>query len=185
MAKSLVHCRICKGEIDRDNSIENVDWIMPSRNYFYHCKCYNDWKRKKNDVHAEANDEMWFEAIKEYLSKDLKISVDYAKLTSQWKNLIKKGKTAKGIYFSLKYFYDITHGDIQKSEGGIGIVSFIYDDACRYWLDRESKEKNVVSKIEEQIKERISRKQIVLLRAEKAKATPRFSLEDIGLEADK
>ncbi len=60
MAKSLVHCRICKGEIDREKTTEGTDWVMPSRNYFYHCKCYNDWKRKKDDVHAEANDEMWF-----------------------------------------------------------------------------------------------------------------------------
>ena len=37
----MPHCRICKVEIDK----ENDDWIMPSKNYYYHRKCYEDWKQ--------------------------------------------------------------------------------------------------------------------------------------------
>ena len=40
MAKRpLVHCRICKGTIDRDNQ---NDWIMPKEKWYYHSACYGD-----------------------------------------------------------------------------------------------------------------------------------------------
>ncbi|MCM1324725.1 MAG: hypothetical protein NC218_11440 [Acetobacter sp.] len=41
--------------------------------------------------------------------------------------------TYSGILKTLKYFYEIKHGDISKARNGIGIVSFVYDDAYRYW----------------------------------------------------
>ena len=40
MAKKLaiVHCRVCGGDIDRNIDLEGKEWIMASRNYFYHRK---------------------------------------------------------------------------------------------------------------------------------------------------
>ena len=64
-----------------------------------------------------------------YLQQDLKIVCNYAKLYKEWKRLIQKGRTPKGIYFALKYFYDVKHGDTSKSGGSIGIVDYIYDEA--------------------------------------------------------
>ena len=37
--------------------------------------------------------------------------------------------TAKGMYFALKYFYEIKKGDVSKSENGIGIIPHIYEDS--------------------------------------------------------
>lgn len=163
MAQRLVHCRVCKQGIDRDKEVENVDWIMPSKNYFYHKKCYDEWKRKKNDIHADAEDDMWFESLKEYLMKDIKMSIDFAKITSQWKNLIKQGRTAKGIYFAVKYFYDIRKGDPKKSENGIGIVSHIYEESCAYWFEREKHDKGICDRIAAQIRQREEQEKIVLI----------------------
>ena len=43
----MAQCRLCKIEIDK----EKDDWVMPSRNYYYHKKCYENWKKAqfKND----------------------------------------------------------------------------------------------------------------------------------------
>lgn len=184
MASAPVHCRLCKKLIYKDKEVENVDWMMPSRNYYYHCKCYNDWKRGVKDIHSDITDDAWYLAVKEYLSKDLKAPIDYAKVASQWKNLLKKGKTPKGIYFSLRYFYDIKKNDVSKCEGGIGIVNYIYEDACQYWVERNDSENGIIAKIEAQVMAKQNQQLITMIRAAHKNSNLKFNLEDIGMEDD-
>ena len=40
----IVTCRICKAKIDTDSS---TNWVMPSKNYYYHKTCYDDFGKKK------------------------------------------------------------------------------------------------------------------------------------------
>lgn len=155
MAKRpLVHCRRCTLAIDRDNQ---NDWIMATKNYYYHISCYedfvNDKKKAKsnNGIDMVANDDLWKSAVNDYLTKDLKISINYPKFNSQWDNFLKKKMTAKGIYFTLRYFYEIEKGDVTKAEGAIGIVPHIYDRATCYWGERNQRDKGICARIEEQI----------------------------------
>ena len=133
--KGIVHCRICKLDIDRNVEIENVDWVMPSKNWFYHKKCYDDWAIKKNDVHSKADEELWFSALWDYLTKDMKIGLDYTKVKSQWDNFIKKGNTPKGMYFSIRYFYEVKKNPLPADTMTIGIVEWIYQDAYNYYYN--------------------------------------------------
>jgi hypothetical protein len=87
------------------------------------------------------------------LRKDLKYDFNYHKVRRQWEKYIKDKMTAKGIYFALKYHYEINKGDVTKSENGIGIIPHIYEDSRSYWQDRESRERGIVAAIEEQIKQ--------------------------------
>lgn len=151
--KPIVHCRVCKGDIDRNTQQEGVDWVMPSKNWFYHKKCYEDWAKKKNDIHSNGSEDEWFSAVWEYLAKDIKIGPDFSKIKSQWNNFIKKGYTPKGIYFSIRYHYEIKKGDSKKSEGGIGIVPYIYEECKGYWTKRESEFNDICARIEKQINE--------------------------------
>ena len=61
--------------------------------------------------------------------------------------------TAKGMYFALKYHYEIKKGDVSKSENGIGIIPHIYEDSRRYWQEREERDRGIVAAIEEQIRQ--------------------------------
>ena len=74
-------------------------------------------------------------------------------MRKQWENYLKNKMTAKGIYFALKYHYEIKKGDVTKSENGIGIVPHIYEDSRSYWQEREHREQGIVAAIEEQIKQ--------------------------------
>ena len=146
-----VHCRICGKPINRNIGIEGEDWISPVRNFFYHPKCYNDWAKKKDQVHADATEKEWYQSLLYYLGNVLKAPIDHKKVRSQWNNFVKqKTKTPKGIYFSIKYFYDIQKADVKKCQGGIGIVSNIYEEACTYWAEQETREAGLLEKLEQQ-----------------------------------
>ena len=157
MAKrALVHCRICKAAIDRDNQ---TDWIEPTPKWFYHTSCYEDFAKKS--------------AVYDYLRRDLKMSINYQKFNSQWNNFLKKDMTAKGIYFALRYFYEIANGDPKKSENGIGIVPHIYLEGTGYWGERNNRDKGICARIEAQIKQAESAKVVVIHRQRQPKKNKR------------
>lgn len=41
--------------------------------------------------------------------------------------------TYTGMLKSLRYFYEIKHGDKAKANGGIGIIPYIYSEAAEYY----------------------------------------------------
>lgn len=148
---SVVHCRLCKGDIDKTN-IET--WVMPSKNWYYHIKCYEEWAKKKqqtSDIHYKADEPVWKEAVYDYLTKDIKLELDYGKFLSQWENFLKKGYTPKGIFFTLKYIYDIKKCDVTKAQGGIGLVGHLYTEGCNYWCRKEVENKGICDRIMAQL----------------------------------
>ena len=187
MAKRpLVHCRICKGTIDRD---AQNDWIMPQEKWYYHVACHDDFAKKKGaikegDISIEADDDLWKSAVYDYLKKDIKISLDFKKFSSQWSNFLKKGMTAKGIYFTLRYFYEIEKGDSSKSENGIGIVPHVYERGTCYWGERNMRNKGICARIEAQIMQMQMQRVHVIRQTPKKTRAQTIDLASIALEED-
>ncbi len=155
----MVHCRVCGQEIDKKTD----DWIMPSKNWYYHRKCYENWKDAQF-----TNDDEYVEMIYDYIAHDLKKSYDWWVCEAQRKKFIKDNKmTNKGILFALKYFYEIKHGDWEKGHGGIGIVPFIYKDSCAYWAARERKSEGIIAEIERQMREATVRPKVQIKKKER------------------
>lgn len=181
--KHNVMCRCCKQRFNANPEDEGITWLMPSKNFYYHFQCYNDWVKKKNDVHTQADEDLWFDAVWQFLKKNLKIinggDNDYIKIKKQWNSYLSKGFTPKGIYFSVLYFYTIKKGDPSKAKGGIGIVPFIYKEATDYWVAKEIKERGVIANIEKQIKMAFQQETIVLNNISKKKKKKAFDLNDI------
>lgn len=187
MAKKLgiVHCRCCKGDINRETQKEDIDWIMRSKGWYYHKKCYEDWVAKKDELHAIKDESEWLDYTWDYLTRDIKIGMEYLKFKNQWDNFLKKKMTAKGIYFCLRYFYDVQKGSKEKSQGGIGIVPYIYQEGCSYWVEREKKEKGICEQIAAQLRQRAEKEDIVKtnIKTKKEKKL-KFSLDMIEAEED-
>ena len=59
-----------------------------------------------------------------------------------------EGMTYKGMTRALMYFYDVQKNNIDKSNGGIGIVPWIYEEANRYYERKENMEKQLEKAIE-------------------------------------
>ena len=150
-----VLCRLCKKRFDT----ESEDAVVVGQKSYYHKSCYEDWKKNKDDAKGSMSEDFWYEAMVDYLYRDVKASLDFSKLQSQWKNFTSEGKkmTPKGIYFAVRYFYDIQKGDPTKALGGIGIVKNIYNEAAQYWVARENKKEGTLEAIIQQIHTREAR----------------------------
>lgn len=174
----IVMCRLCKKRFDT----ETEEAVIIGKQSYYHKACYEDWKRNKDDAKGNMSSEFWYEAMVDYLYRDAKVSLDFFKVKSQWNNFIKANKdmTPKGIYFAIRYFYDIQKGNPEKAQGGIGIVKSIYNESAQYWIDRENKKAGTLEAIIEQIKSREARPvQTIQKRKEDKKDKSKWKLDDI------
>ena len=154
----MAKCRVCDLPIDKTKD----DWIMPSKNYYYHKNCYDNWKKAQF-----TSDEEYVEMIYDFIARDLKVSYDWWVCEAQRKKFSKENKmTNKGILFALKYFYEIKHGDWEKGHGGIGIIPFIYNDSCAYWAARERKSSGIIAEIERQMREATNRQKVRIKKTE-------------------
>lgn len=182
MKKHIVKCRFCKENFDTSELEEGVDWIMPSNKFYYHLECYTQLLSAKNDIKKTIGDDLWYDVVKDYLYKDLKIDVDFAKLDSQWNSFTKNGKTPKGIYFALKYYYGHLHNDPSKANGGIGIIPYIYEDGCRYWIERERIEHGICEKLEQQVMAKQTNIKTISIKPNKKAGKKIMSLAEISDE---
>jgi hypothetical protein len=109
------------------------------------------------------------------------MKMDFSKIESQWRAFTKPERkmTPKGIYFALRYYYEVQKGDKEKALGGIGIVANIYNDAAKYWVDLENRKAGTLEAIIEQIKSREVRPIQTFVRTEKKKDKSKFSLNDV------
>ena len=168
----MPECRICHMPIDKVRQKENVDWIMPSRNYYFHKVCYETWKAQP------ATEDDWVKMIYDFLARDIKVSYDYHKCKAQIEKFWKENKiNPKGIYFTLKYFYEIRGNSWEKGHGGLGIVPYVFADAIAYWIEQERKKHGFIKELEAQAKERTV---IKLVRQEQKRE--KYNLDDIGGE---
>lgn len=173
-----VMCRLCKKRFN----IDQEEGVVVGKQSYYHKSCYEEWKKGCNNAHMTMDANFWYEALIDYLYRDVKMSVDFQKLWSQWNNFIKPGKdmTPKGIYFAARYFYDVQKGSVEKSLGGIGIVPSIYSKSAQYWVDRENKKEGTLEAIIEQIKIRESRPVQTITKKETKKVDKsKWNLDDI------
>lgn len=177
----MVTCRVCKEKFDISSLQEGTDWIQPSPRFYYHKKCYETWKNGKVSV-----DKDWIPLIYDFLARDLKVSYNYHLCETQRKKFIEQHNfTNKGIYFALKYFYELKKGDFTKAHEGIGIVPFVYKESAQYWIGIEKKQQGTLLDIEQQIRERLNCQKISVKASPKKKkvVVQKFSFDDI-MEGD-
>lgn len=75
-------------------------------------------------------------ALEEYIDKLLGKEANKARINKQIKEYTTEHNyTYSGILKSLVYFYEVKGNSIDKANGGIGIVPFVYQDAYNYYYD--------------------------------------------------
>ena len=98
------------------------------------------------------------EDLYDYIMKLFNISFVDPKIQKQIKKYIEENNyTYSGIKKALVYFFEIKGNSVEKANGGIGIVPYVYTQAYNYyyslWLAQQKNEDKVVQEYIPKIKE--------------------------------
>lgn len=142
MAKKMVKCLYCGETFDASSE----EFVKPRSNRYAHKKC-----AEEHDNSAEVKLQKDKEELEEYI-KHLYNTDKVPLLASRQIEQFRKeyGYTYSGMLKTLIYHYEIKGGDIEKARGGIGIVSYVYQDAEKYYYNIwAAQQQNVGKKIED------------------------------------
>lgn len=160
-------CPYCGKEVHKASvdCVKNEIEGLGLRRY-YHIDCHklaqdkpkNEWPYNcKKAETKEGEIKLYTDIIYDYMLKEQKVLPNYKKIYSQLENFYKKRPALKpkGCFLTIKYHYEIKNKNQRedKSEGGIGIVPFLYDEAKIYWEDKAEHDSTIIAKIEKQIEE--------------------------------
>lgn len=123
----MVVCPICQKKFDKDKE-ENV---FENRRY-YHVKCYEI--KEKNDQYIQD--------IHNYCQRMYGSFYNKWGITKAIQDYIKEGKTPLEIYQTIVYHLkDASQEEIERSNGGIAFVGWVYPEAMKYYRDKLEREK--------------------------------------------
>lgn len=121
-AKHLVKCFYCGKTFDAAQE----PYTKPRANRYAHAAC--DQQANANKTQEEKD----YEALVEYIKQ-----LFGTPNPRVWKQL-KEFKdvynyTYSGMLKTLIWWFEIKHADIEKANGGIGIIPYVYDQALQYY----------------------------------------------------
>lgn len=138
-----VKCPICGKTFDRDK----VPFVQVSPRRYAHKECsMSEDERKAQEIKDK-------EELDNYIMSLFKMTYVDARIQKQIKKYIEENNyTYSGIKKALVYFFEIKGNSIDKANGGIGIVPYVYQQAYNYyyslWL---AQQKNEDKKVEEYV----------------------------------
>ena len=123
-------CPKCNQRFDRDK----IQAVQVSSRRYGHATCYPENKNFIPLVISIEDNEN-YKNIMSFIKDTFKETANYPLIKKQIKNFVDKGYSLSGIYKSLIYFFKIKNNSIEKTNGGIGIVEYCYNDAFNYYYD--------------------------------------------------
>lgn len=123
MAKHLVKCLYCGVTFDADKE----PCEKPRGNRYAHKSCYDRHMASMSQEEQDYNELV--EYIKRLLGDDINPRV--WKQLREYKDNYKY--TYSGILKTLKWWYELKGNSVEKANGAIGIVPYIYQQACQYY----------------------------------------------------
>ena len=127
MAKAIVKCLYCGEQFDRNDPSNH--FIKIGRRYA-HQRCANEYNESLTQEQKDLN------ALIEYIKDLLKEDYNFMKVKKQIEDYHKKyDYSYSGMLRSLKWFYEVKNNSIDKANGGIGIIPFIYNEAYKYYYN--------------------------------------------------
>lgn len=118
-----VKCYCCGETFNRDK----VECVQKGRRYA-HINCAKEADDKLSQEEKDLKD------LEAYILNLFKIESLTTKINKQIKLFKEKNNyTYSGMLKTLKWYYDIKNNSTEKANGGIGIVPYIYEEACNYY----------------------------------------------------
>ena len=126
MVQHYVKCKYCGETFNRDAE----PTVQVSAKRYAHKKCAEEHEKNK------TQEEKDLEALEKYIMNLFEEPYINAHIKKQIKDYkTEYNYTYSGMLKSLIYWFDIKGNSIDKANGGIGIVPYIYDTACLYYYN--------------------------------------------------
>jgi hypothetical protein len=120
MAKRMLKCLYCGQYFDANSE----PTVQVRTNRYAHKKCADN----QIEIDKERID------LEDYIKQLFQSDKVPSKVQKQINSYVKDYNfTYTGMLKALVYHFEIQHGDISKSNGGIGIVPYVYDQAKQYY----------------------------------------------------
>lgn len=169
----LVKCQCCGKLIDR-----SIEQYIHKSNGYSHTLCEEEKTIKKNTVICQKCRQPLNKLTDEYIQTSAGYIHQDCITPEEWDKsrlhkyitelfglkapgpvnmaLIKKfisnnGYTYKSIYYTLKYYYEIKHGSIEKADERIGIVPYIYEEAKQYYENLQKTQIKILNNVEKHL----------------------------------
>ena len=139
----LVKCTVCGCQFDRDKE----QAVKSGARRYAHYKCKPDGELVPLPQKEEKNKDL--KDLEDYITKLYGDKANWVLIKKQIKSFQQEYKfTLTGIKKSLIYFYEVKGNSPDKSNGGIGIVPFVYLDSRNYYYNlylaqEQNKKKNI------------------------------------------
>jgi hypothetical protein len=131
-----VICYYCKEKFNRDKEPA----VAISARRYAHTKCVEE-----NEAQLSQEEKDLIE-LNKYVKELLKDNYNSTKVKKQIKEYKEKyNYSYSGILKSLIYFYEIKNNSIEKANGGIGIVPYIFEEAKLYYYNLYLAKNNIES----------------------------------------
>lgn len=143
MAKHIVKCLYCGETFDASTT----PFVKPRSNRYAHIACAEKAEQQKTQEEKDK------EILEKYIKELFGISSIPVKIRKQIQIYRDENNyTYSGMYKTLKYFFEIKGNSIEKANGGIGIIPYIYEESFLYWRALwEAKQRNENIQIEKYI----------------------------------
>lgn len=141
----LVKCRICGETFDADK-----EPAFKKGRWYAHQTCYDEREA------AKTKEEKDFDMLLEYCSQLFGRLFDYPRTMRLAKSYHEKNNFSySGMIRTMQYVYEIKKEPIEKGNGSIGIVPYMYDKAYNYWysiwLANQNNEAKILERYEPKI----------------------------------
>lgn len=119
-----VTCVYCKERFDRDK--EPFVQVSPRR--YAHAEC------AKIHYVDKSQEEKDYQALEEYIKNLFNEDYVSARIKKQIKEMREEyGYTYSGMLKTLVWWYEIKKNSVEKANEGIGIIPYVYKNACDYY----------------------------------------------------
>lgn len=163
--KNIRKCYYCGGDVD----ITTDKYSKVHSNRYAHRECH---------IKNYTPDEEYIPKIYEYL-KSINFNYNYTQCDKQRVNFIKTmGYSNEEIYLTLKYMYSIKKLSPERSEGRIGLVPYLKEEAIQYFHNIEKRQEEIGIAVEKQLARGV--KVIQVLAPEKPVDKGYIDLDSIG-----
>lgn len=145
MAKLMAKCVYCSEQFDRNQE----EWVAINARRYAHKKCHEQAEAGK------SQDEKDYEALTKYIKQKFQMQTISAKVTRQIADYKKQYNfTYSGMLKALIWWFDVKKNTTENTNGGIGILPYIYNDAKTYYYGLymaqiSNQDKTIHTKIEE------------------------------------